>query len=61
MSTKPLAKALPFKTDRRTATLAVEWRHCEFCGCKTNAKERICCQRGRQADRHTWDRPADPV
>jgi hypothetical protein len=37
---------------------SVPWRHCEFCHCKTNAKERICCQAGRDADRQTWDRSA---
>jgi len=34
------------------------WRCCEFCGCKTNASERICCPQGRDTDRKTWDRSA---
>jgi len=33
------------------------WRRCEFCNCTTNARERICCQPGRDADRNTWERP----
>jgi hypothetical protein len=32
------------------------WRHCEFCECKTNAIERVCCPRGRDADRRSWNR-----
>jgi hypothetical protein len=34
------------------------WRRCEFCDCKTNAGERICCRRGRDADRRIWNRAA---
>jgi hypothetical protein len=30
------------------------WRSCEYCGCRTNAAERICCRRGRDTDRRTW-------
>jgi hypothetical protein len=43
-------------TDRVTA--GISWRRCEFCDCKTNASERICCPRGRAADRKNWDRSA---
>jgi hypothetical protein len=31
------------------------WRSCEFCGCRTNASERVCCRRGRDADRRNWN------
>ena len=31
------------------------WRSCEFCGCRTNASERVCCRRGRDTDRHNWN------
>jgi hypothetical protein len=31
------------------------WRQCEFCGCNTNAEERLCCASGRSADRQSWD------
>jgi len=31
------------------------WRQCEFCGCNTNAQERLCCASGRRADRQNWD------
>jgi hypothetical protein len=34
------------------------WRGCEFCGCKTNALERVCCQQGREADRRSWGQPS---
>jgi hypothetical protein len=33
----------------------MEWRQCEFCGCNTNAAERLCCATGRRADRQSWD------
>jgi hypothetical protein len=33
------------------------WRSCEFCGCRTNARERICCRRGRDTDRRHWNPP----
>ena len=39
-----------------TAPAGTLWRYCEFCQCKTNARERICCTRGRDSDRRTWDR-----
>jgi hypothetical protein len=32
-----------------------KWRQCEFCGCNTNAEERLCCASGRSADRQSWD------
>jgi hypothetical protein len=38
------------------ASCASEWRSCEFCGCNTNARERVCCQPGRDADRRSWRR-----
>src|SRR5690606_26636918 len=28
-----------------------DYRTCEFCGCWTNAKQRFCCDKGRDADR----------
>jgi hypothetical protein len=28
-----------------------EFFSCEFCGCRTNAKQRACCDVGREADR----------
>jgi hypothetical protein len=31
------------------------WRSCEFCGCRTNAAERVCCRRGRDTDRRNWN------
>jgi hypothetical protein len=31
------------------------WRSCEFCGCRTNATERVCCGRGRDTDRRQWN------
>jgi hypothetical protein len=40
------------------ATPDAAWRSCEFCNCRTNARERICCQSGCAADRQRWDRPA---
>ena len=46
-------------TDRAgPADAGTAWRRCEFCDCKTNAGERICCRRGRDADRRNWDRAA---
>jgi hypothetical protein len=33
------------------------WRSCEFCGCRTNATERVCCRRGRDTDRRNWNPP----
>jgi hypothetical protein len=33
------------------------WRSCEFCGCRTNAAERVCCGRGRDTDRRNWSPP----
>jgi hypothetical protein len=41
-------------TDRellRDESLPLGWRRCEFCGCRTNALARACCERGRQGDR----------
>jgi hypothetical protein len=38
------------------AGTASQWRHCEFCGCDTNAAERVCCHEGHVADRTRWDR-----
>jgi hypothetical protein len=40
------------------ARACVDWRSCEFCGCNTNARERVCCQPGRDADRRSWSQPA---
>lgn len=28
-----------------------EFRQCEYCGCNTNAKQRACCNAGREVDR----------
>jgi hypothetical protein len=39
------------------ATADTGWRSCEFCGCRTNARERVCCRRGRDTDRRTWNPP----
>jgi hypothetical protein len=47
---RPLAWA---PVEERVSPLA--WRQCEFCGCNTNAEERLCCASGRMADRHSWD------
>jgi hypothetical protein len=33
------------------------WRSCEFCGCRTNATERVCCRRGSDTDRRNWNPP----
>ena len=30
---------------------ACDMRKCEFCGCLTNARQRYCCDKGRDADR----------
>jgi hypothetical protein len=40
------------------ATLDTGWRSCEFCGCRTNARERVCCRRGTDTDRRNWNPPA---
>src|ERR1700722_2580458 len=40
------------------ATPDTGWRSCEFCGCRTNARERVCCGRGRDTDRRNWNPPA---
>ena len=40
------------------ARASADWRSCEFCGCNTNARERVCCQPGRDADRRSWRQPA---
>jgi len=37
------------------AAQAPALRQCEFCGCNTNAEERLCCVSGRAADRQSWD------
>ena len=48
-------------TDHRVARAPLvaasrgSWRQCEFCGCNTNAEERLCCASGRSADRQSWD------
>jgi len=39
------------------ATADTGWRSCEFCGCRTNARERVCCRRGRDTDRRNWNPP----
>jgi multidrug resistance efflux pump len=41
-----------------TANATAAWRSCEFCGCNTNARERVCCQQGRESDRRSWGQPA---
>jgi hypothetical protein len=40
------------------ANATAAWRSCEFCGCNTNARERVCCQQGRDTDRRSWSQPA---
>jgi hypothetical protein len=47
-------KALSFVA----ASASADWRSCKFCGCNTNARERVCCQPGRDADRRSWSQPA---
>jgi len=49
-----LARSFLYASASRSAAA---WRRCEFCDCSTNARERICCQAGRDADRNTWERP----
>jgi hypothetical protein len=46
-------------TALRIAGVATDtgWRSCEFCGCRTNATERVCCRRGRDTDRRNWNPP----
>jgi hypothetical protein len=54
-------RGAPDPVPLRTASAAArgpQWRSCEFCTCRTNARERICCQSGRDADRRSWDRSA---
>ena len=29
----------------------LEYRMCEYCGCETHARQRFCCDSGRDADR----------
>jgi hypothetical protein len=62
-----LSKLVRSLTDAATGPLAARrlvlpiavsdapWRQCEFCGCNTNAEERLCCASGRSADRQSWD------
>jgi hypothetical protein len=48
----------PLAARRQVLPVAVSngsWRQCEFCGCNTNAEERLCCASGRSADRQSWD------
>lgn len=35
-----------------------DWRQCGHCGCKTNAKVRACCDKGRAEDRTASAAPA---
>ena len=44
------ATAAPAKDPQIEAIYGEGWRACEFCGCRTNAKARACCNRGREAD-----------
>ena len=56
-ATDPHAATAPLAA-RRQAPVAVSdgsLRQCEFCGCNTNAAERLCCASGRSADRQSWD------
>src|SRR5260370_23601021 len=39
------------------ATPNTGWRSCEFCGCRTNATERVCCRRGCRNHRRRCDTP----
>ena len=36
--------------DTRAELLPDGWRVCDKCGCRTNAKQRWCCEAGRKAD-----------
>jgi hypothetical protein len=40
------------------AKASADWRSCDFCGCNTNARERVCCRPGRDADRKSWTQSA---
>lgn len=42
---QPAAQSAPVAQPER------EFRNCEFCGCHTNARQRFCCDMGRDADR----------
>lgn len=43
---------------RLPLTYADGFRRCEFCGCNTNAKQRLCCPRGQAADNRVVPIPA---
>jgi hypothetical protein len=57
-NTAPVVNAAGTDSLTDPAIADTAWRRCEFCDCKTNAGERICCRRGRDADRKTWNRAA---
>jgi hypothetical protein len=53
-SAVPAAAAPTKSAGTMVALPASGWRSCEYCGCRTNAAERICCRRGRDGDRRVW-------
>ena len=56
--TAPHAVTTPLAARRQGPSVAASggsMRQCEFCGCNTNAEERLCCASGRSADRQSWD------
>ncbi|HLZ98245.1 MAG TPA: hypothetical protein VKP66_09855 [Steroidobacteraceae bacterium] len=57
-ATTASAATTVFAAARRQAPaimISTGLRECEFCGCNTNAQERLCCASGRSADRQSWD------
>lgn len=40
--------------------LKIGFRKCEFCGCRSNAKSRACCEKGREADKLSSAPAAQP-
>lgn len=40
--------------------LKIGFRKCEFCGCRSNAKSRACCEKGREADKLSAAPAAQP-
>jgi hypothetical protein len=57
-ATDPHAATAPLAARRQAPPITIStasMRQCEFCGCNTNAEERLCCASGRSADRQSWD------
>jgi len=58
VATDPRAATAPLAARRQAPPMTAStepMRQCEFCGCNTNAEERLCCASGRSADRQSWD------